>query len=190
MSQKTKWGNLLLLSLIPLGLLGFGAFFAYVISISFTSDPTTNSEIESPWEVFWAFAVFLLWPVWWLALVAGIVLRVWGGHQTRRIYREARQYAELHGWQQISDTAFKSFKRNNLIMTVSQAFEKPTYILSVEQEGETVATDGFSRSYYALRFADYLWEHVVSVQSRVDISVLQETRRDWERRMPELTSGR
>ena len=181
--QKARWGTWLLLSLIPNGFAGFISFVIFAFANNSPDDP-------EGWAVFWALVVVISWATWWLALLGGIVLKVWAGSEKRRLYREARQYADLHGWQQISDTAWKSFKRNNLVMSVTQAYEKPTYILSVEQEGETVATDGFSRSYYALHFADFLWEHVLSARANVDISVVQQTRGEWERQTRALTSGR
>ena len=181
--QKSRWGTWLLLSLIPNGFVGFISFAIYL----FTYNPPGDVE---GWPLFWGFVWLVSWLTWWLALLGGIVLKVWAGFEKRRLYREARQYADLHGWQQISDTAWKSFKRNNLVMSVTQAYEKPAYILSVEQEGETVATDGFSRSYYALHFGDFLWEHVMSTRTHVDLSVVQQTRGEWERQTRVLTSGR
>ena len=185
MSGKSTWGNRLLISLIPLGVLGVVAFIAYAISVSAPGD-----EIDSPWEVFWTSCTFFIWLAWWIALPTGIVLKVWGGAETRRVYREARQYAEMHNWQQISDTTWKGYRPRNVVMTVSQAFERPTYILSVEHEGESVTTDGFSRSVYALRFADFLWDHVMSGRSHVDAEAMRAARREWGSRYPQLSSGR
>ena len=37
-------------------------------------------------------------------------MKVWAGSEKRRLYREARQYADLHGWQPISDTALEKLQ--------------------------------------------------------------------------------
>lgn len=175
---KSRIANWLLLSLIPTGLLGFVSFVAFALSTSNAPEPELWTE---PWSTIWASGVILLWPYWWIALVTGVVLKVWEGRETRRLYGEGRQYAELHGWQQISDTAWKSFKRGNLVLSVSQAYGKTTYILAVDSDGDTAATDGFSRSLYALQFGDFLWENVLSGRSQVDVTVVQQTRAEWER---------
>lgn len=175
---KSRIATWLLFSLIPTGLLGFISFAAFAISTSSTPEPEPFSDT---WPTIWALGVLFLWPYWWIALVAGVILKIWAGKETRRLYREGRQYAELHGWQQISDTAWKSFKRGNVVLSVSQAYGKTTYILSVDSDGDTVATDGFSRSLYALQFGDFLWDNVLSGKSQVDVTVVQQTRDEWER---------
>ena len=182
---KSTVGTWLLISLLPTGALGF----IFLVGLVITTPPDTALDPVDGWYAFWALGAILLWPYFWIALVVGVVLKIWAGAETRRLYREGRQYAELHGWQQISDTAWKNFKRNNVSLSVTQAYGKQTYILSVESDGDTAATDGFSRSLYALQFGDFLWENVLSARPQVDVSVVRETRVEWERSRA-LPSGR
>ena len=174
---KSRVATWLLLSLIPTGLLLFISFIAFAIASSSTPEPEPFSDA---WSTIWALGVILPFPYWWIALVVGVVLKIWAGIETRRLYREGRRYAELHGWQQISDTAWKSFKRGNVVLSVNQAYGKTTYILAVDSDGDTVATDGFSRSLFALQFGDFLWDNVLSGKSQVDVTVVQQTRDKWE----------
>ncbi len=182
--EKSKVGTWLLISLLPTGAAGIVAFVGFGVS----GDPL-SPDIEGGWEAFWLGATLLLWAYWWMALLAGVVLKIWGGFERRHLYREARQYAELHGWQQISDTAWTNFKRGDAVLRVNQAYGKLTYILSIELNSHTEATDGFSRSVYALQFGDFLWQNVLQVRSQVDADVVQQTRGEWDR-MRALAPGR
>ena len=169
---KSKVATWLLISLIPTGAL---AILSFVIFALFVDDP----ESSGSFLLALAFVLSAIYGP--LALVAGLVLKIVAGSGDRRLYRESRQYTEMHGWQQISETAWKSFKRNNVVLSVNKAYGQTTYILAVESDGDTAATDGFSRSLYALQFADFLWENVLSVKSQVDVAVVQQTRVEWER---------
>ena len=124
--------------------------------------------------------MFFSWPLWWLSLIVGISLKIWAGFSTRRSYKESRRYAELHGWQTISDAAWKSFKRRGITLSVSQAFQQPTFILSIDLDGEIIATDGFSKSLYALIFGDYLWDNIFSTTSKVSVAELTQQCQQWE----------
>ena len=163
---KGKLGTWLLWSLIPNGILGFIAFIILVVS---------DGE-----AIIGSFLVITSWPTWWLALVLGLILKFWAGMDTRRNYRESRRYADLHGWQPISDTAWKSFKRRGVTLSVSPTYQQPTFILSIDLDGETLATDGFSKSLYALHFGDHLWEHVLTDSKQLNVDVLNAERGQWE----------
>ena len=77
-------------------------------------------------------------------------------------------------------------------MSVTQAYEKPTYMGfgPLSRRGKQWLPMDAHRSYYALHFADFLWEHVLSARANVDLSVVQQTRGEWERQTRALTSGR
>lgn len=96
---KSRLATWLLISLLPTGILGFISFVGFAIA---TPSQPTSELFGSGWQAFWWVLTVLLWPYWWIALVVGVVLKIWAGNETRRLYREGRQYAELHGWQQIS----------------------------------------------------------------------------------------
>ena len=127
-----------------------------------------------------AFIMIISWPTWWLSLILGLTLKFWAGLDTRRSYRESRRYADLHGWQPISDTAWKSFKRRGVTLSVSPTYQQPTFILSIDLDGDTLATDGFSKSLYALHFGDHLWEHVLTDSKQLNVDVLNAERGQWE----------
>ena len=164
---KGKLGTWLLWSLIPNGLVGFISFL-----IGFSSESTEPS--------IWGVLVIISWPTWWLSLILGLALKFWAGLDTRRSYRDSRRYADLHGWQPISDTAWKSFKRRGVTLSVSPTYQQPTFILSIDLDGETLATDGFSKSLYALHFGDHLWEHVLTDSKQLNVDVLNAERGQWE----------
>ena len=159
LSTKGKLGTWLLWSLIPNGILGFLSFAIY--SLFYTS--------------LFSFIFVTSWLTWWLSLLLGLTLKFWAGLDTRRNYRESRRYADLHGWQPISDFAWKSFKRRSVTLSVSPTYQQPTFFLSIDLDGETLITGGFSKSLYALRFGDHLWEQVLA-----DSKYLNVERGQWE----------
>ena len=169
---KSKLSMWLLWSLVPNGILGFFSFLFYIFS---DIDPEPQGA-----AILWALLIVISWPTWWLALLIGIGIKIWGGFSTRRSYKESRQYAELHGWQTISDTSWKSFKRRGITLSVNQAFQQPTFILSIDLDGEVIATDGFSKSFYALNFGDYIWDSVLNTSTQVSAEVITGQRREWE----------
>ena len=111
----------------------------------------------------------------------GGVLKIVGVRSEGRIRRDGMRYAQLHNWQPISDTTWKNYRRDKLIMTVDKMFEANSYMLLVEQDGESVSTDGFATSLYALQFGDFLWERVLSDRTRVAASEVTEARVQWDR---------
>ena len=175
LSTKGKLGTWLLWSLIPNGILGIVSSAIYLIS--YTS--STSSEVEGAALLF-AFIMFTSWLIWWLSLLLGLTLKFWAGLDTRRNYRESRRYADLHGWQPISDTAWKSFKRQSVTLSVSPTYQQPTFFLSINLDGETLTTSGFSKSLYALRFGDHLWEQVIGDSKQLNVEVLNVERGQWE----------
>lgn len=174
---KSRIANWLLLSLPIAGIFGVISFVGWgVSSESWTEDQPITTAMG-----LWLILVLISWPYFGIALITGVVLKVVSSRETGRIYKESRQYAELHDWLQISDTAWRSFKRNHTTFTVNQLYGANTYVLTVDVDGDSVTTDGFSRSIYALQFGDYLWERVLSAQRQASASTVHQTRQEWER---------
>ena len=171
-SNKGKLGTWLLWSLIPNGILGIISFVIYLSS-------HTSSELEGAALLF-GVITFISWLTWWLSLLLGLTLKFWAGLDTRRNYRESRRYADLHGWQPISDNAWKSFKLRSVTLSVSPTYQQPTFFLSINLDGETLTTAGFSKSLYALRFGDHLWEQVIADSKQLNVEVLNVERGQWE----------
>ena len=174
-STKGKLGTWLLWSLIPNGILGILSFAIFLIS----STSSSSEEVEGAALLF-AFITFTSWLTWWLSLLLGLTLKFWAGLDTRRDYRESRRYADLHGWQPISDISWKSFKRRSVTLSVSPTYQQPTFFLSINLDGETLTTSGFSKSLYALRFGDHLWEQVIADSKQLNVEVLNVERGQWE----------
>lgn len=114
------------------------------------------------------------------AAPVGLVLLVWGSIEFNRAYRKAQQYAELNGWHPISRTAWRNRKRNDIALSVGQAFQKPTYILRVEIDGETTTIDEFETSLWALQFGDWLWQELLQANAAPDRATVVEKRAEWE----------
>ena len=174
-SAKARLAKWFLWSLIPNGIFGVVCFIIYMLSN--TSD---DFEEWSGLTKAGALGTFLSWPTWWLALVGGLLLKSWAGVDTRRSYRESRRYADLNGWQPISDVAWKSFKRRGVTFSVQPVYEQPTFVLLIDLDGEIVTTEGFSKSLYALRFADYLWEHAFANTDTITKAEVVQEQRVWE----------
>ena len=115
-----------------------------------------------------------------LALVVGLGLMLWGNIEFNRAYRAAQRYAELHGWHPISRTAWRNRKRNNVALSVAQSFQRRTFILTIEVEGETVTIDEFETSLWALEFGDWIWEELLQSDVAVDKITIEEKRSEWE----------
>ena len=164
---KSTAGKLLLFSLFP-------AAIGFFIAVSLSSTPLFAGEF------FWSFTalfIFLYWPI---ALVLGAVLSVSAVVERNRRYREAQQYAELHGWHPITRTSWRNRKRTGVQLAVNKAFEKPTYILTIEIGGETTTVDEFETAVWALQFGDWLWEWLLETGGELDVSVVAEKRAEWE----------
>ena len=161
---KHTIGRWLLLSLIPATVLFFLGLMVSVISTD------TGGTIS-------AIAFFYMMPVG----PSGLVLLIWGNIEFHRSHRTAQQYAELHGWRAISSTAWRNRKRNNIDLSVSQAFKKRTFILTIEMNGETVSIDEFETSIWALQFGDWLWEELMLASTVPTTEVVAEKRAEWNR---------
>ena len=172
LSTKGKLGTWLLWSLIPNGILGF---LSFAISFIFYNSPDPEGA-----ALLFVLIMGTSWLTWWLSLLLGLTLKFWAGLDTRRNYRESRRYADLHGWQPISDIAWKSFKRRSVTLSVSPTYQQPTFFLSIDLDGETLTTGGFSKSLYALRFGDHLWEQVLADSKQLNVEVLNVERGQWE----------
>ena len=127
LSTKGKLGTWLLWSLIPNGILGF---LSFAISFIFYNSPDPEGA-----ALLFVLIMGTSWLTWWLSLLLGLTLKFWAGLDTRRNYRESRRYADLHGWQPISDIAWKSFKRRSVTLSVSPTYQQPTFFLSIDLDG-------------------------------------------------------
>ena len=164
---KHKIGFWLLISLIPatiLFLIGAAASMA-----SEAEDGGTGTAIS-------ALCFVYAFP----AGIAGLILPIWGNIKFSRDYKAARRYAERHGWHTISRTSWRNRKRNNIALSVAQAFKKQTYILNIDMDGETVSVDEFETATWALEFADWLWEELLHANVTPNKAVVEEKRAEWE----------
>ena len=150
--SKSRAGFWLLISLLPSGLATFIMFIIYLVSFETTADGLSASSSV----IFMLFLLFLLY--WWGALISGIVLKILGKRQSGQTFRNAQRYAEMNGWHPISQTAWRSMKANGASLAVNQAFEKSTYILTIEASAGTTTVPDFANPLWALQFGDWLWE--------------------------------
>ena len=161
---KHKIGRWLLISLIPATIL---FFLGFVISVAASAESGGGLA-----------AICMMYAM--FAAPAGLICLIWGNIEFSRAYRTAQRYAELHGWHPISRTAWRNRKRNNIALSVAQAFQKRTFILTVDMEGETVAIDEFETSLWALEFGDWIWEELLQSDATVDKETIEEKRSEWE----------
>ena len=173
MSTKSKIGFWLLISLIPIAL-----WFVIGLIGAAASGRLDDGDDGGGWAMSSALALLFFVP----ALVAGVTLKVWSNIEQSRIYRDARRYAETHGWQPISKTSWRNRKRGTTF-AVNKAYDSPTYILTIEYEGETIAVDKFETSAWALQFGDWIWEEFSGSNTDMDLSAVQEKRVEWEHTM-------
>ena len=117
----------------------------------------------------------------WVVLLAGVVLKLIGRNERHRLHWEAQMYASMHGWQQISETAWRSLKQDDCILAVAPEYGASTYSLSVSSDGRSADTYGFSRPVFALQFGDFLWENVLLNRPQLSASEVRETRMQWDR---------
>lgn len=161
---RSKVGIWLLISLLPSFVLG-------VVLASVFPDP----------EGFWNNTVGPLLGLYVIcALIAGVILTVLGRIDGSRAYREAQQYAEMHGWFPITKTSWRNRKRDNVQLAVDQSFKKSRYILKIDH-GEATVIDEFETAYWALQFGDWLWEQLLGAgTTKVDAETVSEKRAEWE----------
>jgi hypothetical protein len=115
-----------------------------------------------------------------LALLTGISLRITTNIKASRMFKASQRYAELHGWLPISRTQWRNRKRNTILLSVTKALTKNTYILTIEIEGESIVVDEFETSTWALQFGDWLWEQLLTDSPQVTREVVVEKRAEWE----------
>ena len=118
---KHKIGFWLLISLIP-------AFIIFIFTIALGASETSPTAL---WMVL-GIPMMLYLPV---ALVVGLILFILGNKESKRTNQAAQQYAELNGWHPISRTTWRNRKRNQTALSVHQAFNKQTFILTIETNG-------------------------------------------------------
>ena len=131
-------------------------------------------------QAFWDFVFLGSLLTFWVVLVAGAALKVMGRNDRFRSYSEAQMYASMHGWQQIADNAWRCLKGDACAMSVSQGYGEASYSLSVQADGRSESAHAFSRPLYALQFAEYLWENVLSSRPQLTAGVVRETRIRWD----------
>ena len=166
---KSKVGLWLLISLLPAT-----GIFIIIIIIAAVNEPDEPTAT-------WGIIVVLSSLYWVCAFVAGVILTVWSGIERRRTYREARRYAEAHGWLPISKTSWRNRKPENVRLAVDQSFEKPTYILTIVVRSEATSVEEFETAHWALQFGDWLWEQLLKARgARVDRNMVSEKRDEWE----------
>ena len=112
------------------------------------------------------------------AVPAGIALTVWGSIETRQRFGESQRYAELHGWHPITSTSWRTMKRGGHALSVSKAYKKSTYILSITLEGEETTVVEFERALWALQFGDWLWEQLAGATT-ITPTVVYQKQREW-----------
>ena len=115
-----------------------------------------------------------------VGLTVGLVLFLWGNTEFKRVHQAAQRYAELNGWHPVSRTSWRNRKRQNVALSVSQAFAKQTYILTVDVDDETTIIDEFETPLWSLQFGDWLWEHLLRDNTSPDIEEVAEQRAQWE----------
>ncbi len=167
MSKATlaKW---LLLSLIPVGI--------SVLILILLITATNGAEPSGSWA-----GLFVLLTLYFpIALVSGLVLHFWTHFQANRMFHASQRYAELHGWLPISHTQWRNRKRNTILLSVTKALTKNTYILTIEIEGESIVVDEFETSTWALQFGDWLWEQLLTDTPQITREVVVEKRAEWE----------
>ena len=164
---KHKIGFWLLISLIPAAILFFLGLMVTVVSSQ--PEPDSGTSISALSAIY---AMFIA-PI-------GLTLLIWGNIEFKRAYRIAQRYAELNGWHPVSRTAWRNRKRNNIDLSVSQAFQKTTYILTIDMNGETVSIDEFENSIWALQFGDWLWEELLIANTSPTAEVIAEKRAEWD----------
>ena len=163
---KHKIGFWLLISLIP-------AFIIFIFAIALGASETSPTAL---WMVL-GIPMMLYLPV---ALVVGLILFILGSKESKRTNQAAQQYAELNGWHPISRTTWRNRKRNQTALSVHQAFNKQTFILTIETNGETTSIDEFETPVWALQFGDWLWEQLLEANTTPDKAEVAEKRAEWE----------
>ena len=163
---KHKIGFWLLISLIPTAL---------VFIISLAGSLAANNESES-WTAILGLSMF--YGI--IVLPVGVILLIWGNIEFNRAYNAAQRYAERNGWHPISRTSWRNRKRNNIALSVAQAFKQTTYILNIDMDGETVTVDEFETSLWALQFGDWLWQDLLQTNTEPTRIEIEEKRAEWE----------
>ena len=163
---KHRVGVYLLFSVIP-------ALIVFLVTSALYSEGIPPAPL---WYIPGGLSMIYL-PV---GLTVGIVLFLWGNTEFKRVHQAAQRYAELNGWHPVSRTSWRNRKRHNVALSVSQAFAKQTYILTVDVDGETTNIDEFETPLWSLQFGDWLWEHLLRDNTSPDIEEVAEQRAQWE----------
>ena len=166
----------MLWALLPLGLYGFLSFVIFMLIFAVDEEPGAFASVA-----FGFLGIFITWPLWWLCLIIGLVLRFMVRREEERVQEDAQEYAELHRWQGVSRTQWRSIKSSGVILTVTKARRSTNYLLTAEVDGKGVGTDRFESPLYAMQFGDHLWDNLLSEQEEVDSEKVRQFRTMWER---------
>ena len=74
----------------------------------------------------------------------------------------------------------RALSGRGVTFSVQPAYEQPTFLLLIDIDSEIISTEGFSRSLYALRFADYLWDHALANTDTITKAEVMQEQRVWE----------
>ena len=173
--MKAKVSKWLLISLLPVGLLVVVCFLVLMLA---PTDPATETW-SGGWSVL-AGLMFLLAALWCVMLVAGVVTRLLHINEVNRRYREAQRYAELNDWYAISKTMWRTYRGDDILLSVNGTHDANTYVLTITADADSVSNGGFETALFALQFGDWLWRRLERTNSRVNSQVVQEQRQEWE----------
>lgn len=171
--SKERVGFWLLISLIPTGFFTFVSFLIVVVlGFPYEAEATVA-------EMLWIFlfAAFLLY--WWGALIAGVVLKVWGKRETRSAFDEAQRYAQLNGWHPVSQTAWRALKADGASLAVGRAIKGTTFTLTVQASAGATTVSDFAKPLWALQFGDWLWEKTGG--ENITPATAEAQRQEWSR---------
>ena len=85
---------------------------------------------------------------------------------------------------------WRNRKRNGVQLSVDKTVGKPTYLLTIEIEGETTTVDEFATPLWALEFGDWLWQELLHAKETPSVEFVAQKRQEWERTMaPALRGG-
>ena len=65
-------------------------------------------------------------------------------------------------------------------MTVTKSTQADEFLLRVDAEGRHLGTDPFETPQYAMQFADYLWDNVISDPTKPESDSVQVSRSLWD----------
>ncbi len=173
---KSRIGFWLLISLIPMGLLTFlGFIISIVLFIGSSSDEPEGAEIAC------TFVFFASLFYWWGALFTGIGLKILSRRENQQMFAQAQRYAEVHGWQPISQSAWRALKADRASLAVSRSIQGTMYTLTIASGVNTTTVTNFATPLWALQFGDWLWERTGG--ENITPETAQAQRQEWSQNL-------